>query len=253
MYIALTQNKIPHRAVVGNCTTSVARRKRTIYMKRSFAQMGAIALMLMPTVVRADGGANRHHQFSIGAQAGLSLARFAGPRANDEFVSSFYGVGATLGAALELRLTDIVAVQTEVMFTLKRSHSTLDGMDAATYHMKYFEVPLLARISLPISRRVECYGILGPVVSILLDADAYFADIGHVDLERGFKRIDIGLALGAGAIMPVRTMHAISFEIRYNHGLRDIDDTIADDELMKRAIYFTVGYRANLDDLLHGF
>jgi hypothetical protein len=128
-------------------------------------------------------------------------------------------------------------------------------MDAGTYHLSYLEVPLLARAALPLPGKLEYHAMMGPALGILLEADLALTDGRHIDLAERFERLDIGLLLGAAAAIDIRDQGEVTLDIRYNFGLRKVDkvSTGENDDAMNRAFYFTVGYRANLDDLLHSF
>jgi hypothetical protein len=116
----------------------------------------------------------------------------------------------------------------------------------------YLEIPALARIVLPLPGQIEYCAVLGPSLGLLLDADIDLPDGERVDLESSFKRLDMGIIVGAGIAFDLASRSKITIDARYNLGLPNIDKTAApaDDDVMTRAFYFTVGYRANLDDRL---
>lgn len=209
-------------------------------------------MALAPAAARADEGKEWPQRVYIGGLIGLDMATHAGPGANDEFVSTSYKPGFSISGAVGLRLTERWAVQTELAYTTKGPHAFMDGMEAGTFHMQYLEVPLLARVMLPVGGRGECYGVLGPALGILLDADIDLTDGRQLDLENSFDRSDFGLMLGAGAAVDIGSTDAITIDIRYNWGIPNIDKTAApeNDDVMNRTIYFMVGYRTDLSRFL---
>lgn len=223
-------------------------------MKKQAVCIGFLALTLAPATVRADAATQWKERVELGGTIGLDLANHAGPGANSESFASSYKPSFTIGGTVGLQLSKHISLHVDIAFASKGSHSTSASMAGGTYQMDYMELPILARVSLPTSGRLDYYVLSGPTLGALLDADLELDDGTHFDLDSSFKTFDVGWMLGAGVAVEVGSRGDITFDIRYNHGLRNIDKAAApeDDEVMNRAFYFTLGYRTNLDTLLGG-
>lgn len=221
---------------------------------KSIHWLGWIAIFLISTTPHAHADSEWSERIELGGKAGLDLARNAGPGANDEFVSASYKLGFTAGGTFGYRFTPIWGALADITFTRKGTHSSRDGMDSNAYTMSYLEIPVLLRATLPTRGKASYNATLGPALGILLDLDVTQADGMRFDLDGAAETFDIGLMVGAGAAVAVGTRGHITFDVRYNHGLRNIDKTAEPegDDVMNRAFYFTLGYRTNLDTLLGG-
>lgn len=238
-------------------------------MRKWTAQIiGCLALVLAPITTRADTDEKRNNhgddaritrgsdwkaRVEIGGRIGFDVATFVGPGTNERYVNYSPSLGISVAVDIGFRLSEYIAVQTDLMLTVKGPHSATNGMDFGTYSMTYFELPLLVRGTLPTTGRIEYYATLGPALSFLLDADIDLNDGSHFDLD-SYELLDIGVLMGAGAALELGEKGALTLDLRYNRGLLNFSQSAAseEEELMHQAFYFTVGYRTNLDTLLGG-
>jgi hypothetical protein len=226
---------------------SAAVTKRTIWL-------GCLVLALSPAMSRADAPKDWTDRIYFGGQMGVNVSTFTGPGTNEELISYSYKLGMRIGGIAGVRLTEAAAAQLEMAYSTLGANYVFTGVESGTYRLRYFDMSLLAHFSLPLSSRLQCHGVLGPKLALLLDADLSIDDDMHFDINNSVNFADAGVVLGVGASIGVGK-GSIMFDIRYNFGIANIDKTSGgrDDDVMNQAFYFTAGYRANLDDLLHGF
>jgi hypothetical protein len=236
------------RIVIAVVKMPQIQQERSSSVMQRFAWFWIFIFILIPKLGQADQDTNWMHRINVGGYGGADLATSAGPGANFESVSASHKLGLSVGGSVGIRLHERFATQLELAFSTKGPRSTRDGMDSATYHRNYLEVPILARAIFPLDGDAEYYATVGPVMGFLLSADADLVDGSNVDLFDRTEPIDIGLMLGAGAAVPVGQRGAVTFDIRYNLGLINIDKTAGpvDDDVMNRTVYFLVGYQTDL-------
>lgn len=180
---------------------------------------------------------------------GIDFATLGGGESKDSNYS--YRLGFTGGGLLAIGLTRVFSAQLEFNFAAKGDRRDTDAPGTSrTLYLGYLEVPVLAHASVPISEAVEPYAYLGPVLSVLLDTHVRYDDGRFYDTVSSMEPIDIGLMLGLGAAVAMGEAGAITVDVRYNLGLRDYVQGPADgSDSLNRAIYLTVGYRADLATL----
>ena len=201
--------------------------------------VGATILLLAP---RAHADSGQPERLVVGAQAGLTLATFTGPGANNEFVSSSRALGFAAGAMVAVRLHELFAARAEVLFARKGASATANGTKFGTYAADYIEVPLLATVTLPLSGRIRYYGAGGVSLAYRLAVKVVRPDGTTLDLTDRFEAMDMGWVVAAGVAMAARG--AVTAEVRYSAGLSNIDKTGAEvDEVNNRALYFMLGYQ----------
>lgn len=219
-------------------------------MSHRIACLLGIASYLMPTMLHADEGEDWSRRTLVGVRTGLSLASIGGSERNDPGVDYSYRKGFTGGGSLALRLTRVFSTQIELDFVTKGFRAdTLFPSTSGTQYLAYLEIPLLVQASLPFSDTFEPYLSLGPALGILLDSDIRFDDGKFDETDRGLRRVDVGWVLGGGAAVNLGRMGVLTMEVRYNFGVRNLNTSEVVPEALNRAIYLTVGYRADLATL----
>lgn len=162
-----------------------------------------------------------------------------------------YKSGIVGGGVLTAKLSRVFAARIELDFVAKGFRGETDfASTSGTQHMSYLEIPILVQAAVPALSTVEPYAYGGPAVGMLLDAHIEFDDGNSLELARAIKRFDVGVMLGAGIAVDMRELGALTLDARYNLGLRDWGtNEDSDNTVLNRAIYFTVGYRADLATL----
>ena len=139
------------------------------------------------------------------------------------------------------RVTPWLALQPEVGYALKGARSEEAGIVSKAL-LDYVEVPILGRFSMGAPGAGRSYGLAGAAVSVLARAKTR-VDLGdateELDIGDDVERLDWGLVVGGGL-----EIGSLVFDVRYTHGLRDIDrDTTDTVTVRNRAASFSAGIR----------
>ncbi len=148
-------------------------------------------------------------QTQFGLRAGLNTVNFVNSEIFD-FDARLRFVG---GAFARLPVSAAFAVQPEVLYSQKGARiSGAGGQPDIDYSIDYLEVPVLARVALPLSRLLDVGVVLGPAVGIPLRDDI---EIENVEVMESLNtRTDVGLKLGADV-----GAGPFAVDLRYTFGL----------------------------------
>ena len=168
--------------------------------------------------------------------------------------------GFVAGASFEVPVSKSFSIQPELLIV--RKHAAID-LSGSTYtgseklSANYFEVPLLAKWY-PGERRGTIFSLqAGPVMGLRMAAMresrsglVWAISSNHFEGEDGsivdvegstlVKATDWGLVAGAG-IEFHEFIWALTFDLRYNHGLSNIDNSDSTESAQWRALYFMAG------------
>jgi hypothetical protein len=185
-------------------------------------------------------------RLEIGGKLGLSSSTFVGEDATRERVEHAHRSWLTIGGHVSIRLLPWLAIQPEVLYVSKGADFVFDGMVVAAFNGRYIELPLLARIMMPLGEQVTPYLLVGPTLGVLLDfkLDDYEND-SVTDQTELTNSTDLGLLGGVGVEIAITSGHALIIEGRYDRGLA----TIAKEETqdLKNSVFaFTLGYQYSL-------
>ncbi len=163
-------------------------------------------------------------------------------------------MGFVLGGFMIHNFRPNLAGQVELLYSMKGVKFSEEEYDedeettlesTLTYKLTYLEAPVLARFSLSSGGSVRPYLLGGPAIGLLLSAKGEVTEKVYgeeydveVDVKDEFKSMDIGLVLGGG----VRLESGLLFELRYTHGLTNIDDTGIPGNATNRVISIMAGY-----------
>ncbi len=184
-----------------------------------------------------------------GIKAGASWAALAGqlplPGVGTFGFDGDFGFAA--GISFEVPVSRKFSIQPEVLIV--RKHAEIDLEDSGfegseKLSVNYLEIPLLAKWY-PGSRRGTIFSLqAGPAMGIRMDAlrSSRHADgtIEDVEGETLVKATDWGLILGAGVEFH-EFLWALTVDLRYNHGLSDIDNSGSSVDAKWRALYVVAG------------
>lgn len=207
--------------------------------------MLALLLAHAPMMARAEGKRSAVRE----AGARVSLARTTvGGRSIEESSSvrlPVHGVAAGIFAHLELfRWNDVgIGIQPELLYSPRGAETERNGAYLGEFHTSYLEAPLLARVESPMLGPVAFYAVIGPTFHLLLTAETRTSDGTVVDEKEGTNKLDVGLAAGVGTAIALPSRLSLSFEARYEHGLRTLNPNDGVD-IQNRAIFFTLGIGA---------
>jgi len=185
----------------------------------------------------------------FGIKAGASWATLSGQLPiPDVGTFGFDGdFGFAAGISFEVPLSHKVSIQPEMLIV--RKHAEIDLKDSGfpgseKLSVNYLEIPLLLKWY-PGSRRGTIFSLQsGVAMGIRMDAlrSSRHEDgtIEDIEGETLVKATDWGMVLGAGVEFH-EFLWALTLDLRYTHGLSDIDNSGSDVDAKWRALYFVAG------------
>ena len=181
-------------------------------------------------------------RLSAGVHLGLSLAQLVGKDAPSAVNEHTDKPEITLGVHGRVGFSDWLSLQPELLFISKGRRDNRDGMLLGTIELDYFEVPLLARITIPVSERIAPYLLAGPALGFLLRFQlTNEADGSVTDRTDQAKRIDVSGVLGAGVEVALTRQHGLTLEARYDRSFTRFLEN--GDDVKNRAFAFMLGYQ----------
>lgn len=204
----------------------------------------AVVTACLPRAATAQRG------FSIGATAGLSLARVSGADAEQVDSRNRFtgGVFALLG------VNDRLAFEVDAAYAQKGATMTGSFDGTITYRFDYIEVPVLIRYNLLPRAHLIPALVVGVAPAFRLNSTSTNW-VGMPPIPKQFvfpKSTDVGLIVGTTVGLP-RGRHHLRFDARYTLGLMRLSGTQFTDltggrlenpdvDLKNRALTLTVGY-----------
>ena len=198
-------------------------------MKRLIVTL-ALATLLSGSVLA--GG------LTLGFVGGLNFANVAGDSVEDNTTKLCLGGGGFL----DIPLSDLISIQPQVLFMMKGFE--FENWDEAGVRMSYIDIPVLARVSIPMAGPVTPCLFAGPYLAFNLSAESYFNDVKY-DLKDEVKSTDYGLVIGGGFDYNLLVGQLI-LDARYVLGLTSIDDTSDADDVKNTGIMIMAGYGFSL-------
>jgi hypothetical protein len=175
--------------------------------------VAAIMLFAAAPLFAGDG------KMMFGVKAGLNLATGTG----DDAEGLSMKTGAVGGAFLCYNITEIFAIQPELLFSMKGAKSDEADIDGSLKY-NYFEIPLLLKVNLPTEGKIKPSLYAGPAIGILMSAKAE-----DEDLKDFSKTMDVGIVAGAGVGYQMEK-GMLFLEGRYEVGMTTVTD-LTDEEL----------------------
>lgn len=153
----------------------------------------------------------------FGVKGGFNMSNLynSGDDVDDNNV--LYGFNA--GVYATLPISDMVAIQPEVLFTTKGAELEYNNAFAqgdAKFRLNYIEVPLLVRVNVTKNFNIHAGGYASYLVSSKISGS------GDIDFDQDIDRDDLnkfdaGIAAGVGV-----DFNPISIGLRYNYGLTTV-------------------------------
>ncbi len=199
------------------------------------------ALLVFGSLLALGPATARSEVTGFGVKAGTAVSNVFGKDVYDQkFRAGFsYGIFMTYGFGRTF------AIQPELLFVMKGSkYVNGTGLEAyrETMSLEYVELPILAKVYLPLSRSFRTHVFAGPAPALNIRArvDASFAGESQQETLDNIMGVDVGLAAGAGIEVPIRGGW-ITFDVRYTAGLTTLSKE-ADDDIRNGALSFLFGY-----------
>ncbi len=185
---------------------------------------------------------------SFGVKGGLSLANVTG----DEVEDVEWKMGGAGGLFVEYKVSDVFAIHPEVLYCMKGSKSEGEIFETtieSTLKLTYIDIPVLAKVMIPVEGSVSPSLFAGPYVGFNLDAKLELEAEGESDegdIKDYVKSTDYGLVVGGGLDYHLDNGGAITLDARYSLGLSGIYDEEGEDEegseVKNQAVMVMIGY-----------
>lgn len=195
-------------------------------MKKAFVllMIGLGLVPLAPAQNRFQPG------FNFGLKAGLNIADFSGADVNTGFRTK---TGFTAGGWLAYRLSNVVALQAEALYSQKgaRIFTKVEGTTLNEWiTLDYFELPLLFKFYPPLDAGFRPVFFAGPYIAFKASfKDRWeYGDLGGNEDIGTFRETETGFAGGAGMDFPVGKAARMSVELRYSRGLVSLSKNSAE-------------------------
>ncbi len=209
-----------------------------------FSNTCSWVILIMATVVFSETPSN----IQKGIKIGVNWSTWEGSFEYD------FKTGATIGGFGTILFNDFLAMQCEVLYSMKGAIHKINqtGNSKSIMKLDYLEIPVLAKLILPTSHKFKPNLIVGPAYSFKLKG-TYKDEIDEEEIRRDFliyhsteekemedlKSYDLSFMLGLGAEFQVSNK-IFSISVRYDSGLIDILE-IDDLELENKTLSITTG------------
>lgn len=176
----------------------------------------------------------RAENVMFGVEGGLSLANLKG---GDVYNNSIK-YGATGGVFGRYTLSDIFAIQPEVLFAMKGAKYEADGIKSQQ-EINYIEIPVLLRATMQNEGKLKPSLFAGPAIGILLSNKITNGE--EIDIKDASNSGDFGLVFGAGAEYMLEK-GCVLIDARYELGLTSTMKSAEDKEVKNSVISIMIGY-----------
>ncbi len=242
---------------------------KQVYPNISRSRLHKLLHILLVTLVFTLGCTIAVHA-QIGFKGGVNLANFIGQdAANSEDV-----MGLNAGISLTLIQIGPLAITPEVYYAQKGARfsdqlrqigeteptpETGEELFDLEFRLDYIEVPILAKITLPIGSRdyFRPFILGGPIYAWRLDCQISLTsaeqqsieectDEQFTDVRTAFNNADRGFVVGTGIDLDIPYLGTITLDGRYVRGLSRLRDDGVNDDIHNRSFTLMLGYSFGL-------
>jgi opacity protein-like surface antigen len=184
----------------------------------------------------------RRAPFGVGVRTGMTLARYVGDEASSEIAEHTDKLFIAVGISGVVGLYEWLSLQPELLFVSKGRRDSMGGVLIATFHNDYVEIPLLARITIPVTEQITPYLLAGPAFGLLLRFQLESEIDGAItDRTDEAKRLDLSGIVGAGIQVALTRQHGLTLEGRYDRSFTRF--LKSEDDVKNSAFAFMLGYQ----------
>lgn len=180
-------------------------------------------------------------QLSFGLKGGVNVAEFSIKDQGATIPQSSVN-GFTLGAVLEIGITDNIFIQPEAIFLQKGSELNTSLTNLKT-NVNYLDIPVLLKIKLLNTKLLNINLLGGPSFGLALNGEETTAGGQTVDInfggDNGLKRFDLGINAGGGVGVNLGSIGVFG-DVRYLFGVSDISED-ANREIKNKGLNLSVG------------
>jgi len=200
-------------------------------MKKMFLLFGFFVFITSPLF--SQDGETTSREISFGVKAGVNFASFTGD-IEGESVDDWEGrTGLNFGGVVNIPVSEVFAVQPEVIFSQQGFTETIMGYDV-TGRFDYINVPVLADFTVAEGLSLQA----GPQVGFNIKKEVETPD-GKEDVEDVESVIFDG-AVGAQYKLPI----GLFFQARFVFGLSNIS-SLDEDDIKNSVISISTGWFFN--------
>lgn len=169
----------------------------------------------------------------FGIKGGINLNSFNldDPEASYENKTGFH-------AGIFLRgKFDRIGIQPEVLFSTTEGDLKSSLFGTAQESFTYINVPVMLKFYPIAGLNLQA----GPQFSFLIDGERKFDTIlgsGKEDITEYYKKSDVAISVGAGYDFNF----GLTFDVRYNLGVKDINNAVDGDEVKSRVFLVSLGW-----------
>ncbi|MFT5165834.1 MAG: opacity protein-like surface antigen [Saprospiraceae bacterium] len=195
-------------------------------------------------------------QISIGPKFGVNIATLGGDDVEDDGLGSI--IGLQFGAAAEITINEMFAIQPELLFFQKGFALDFEEdflgetlKSENDLKLNYLEIPILAKVMFGAEGGPKFFATVGPSFGFGLSGEVESkATFGgetesateDIDFDDDMiTKLDISLSIGAGAQFAAGPGN-LFVDVRYLLGLNTTDDSGDDADVKNRGIGIAVGY-----------
>lgn len=191
--------------------------------------IGLLAFLLIISTVNAqlfEVGKFGVGYFYLGPKLGGNLSTVT-VEAQTGFDKSI-NTGYQFGAVAKLGITKRLSIEPEFIYTSRGYGLKSDNVKSHDDY-KYFGLPIIAKYAFVAISGIQIYGEGGFYTDVLTKVTSKSVYESGEEWEEeieltDYKRVDIGLSIGGGAIIPLNSGDQISLDLRYSQGIIDTYD-----------------------------
>jgi hypothetical protein len=202
-----------------------------MYKKAIFMQQSVIRLFLTVSIIVFALQASAQVGFGLKGGLNLSTLDIKDPEASYESKTGFHA-----GIFMRGRF-DKIAIQPEVLLFTQNGDIKSSIFGTAQESFTYISVPVLLKFYPIAGLNVH----VGPQFGFLVDGERKydtFLGSGTEDIKEYYKKSDTSLSFGAGYDFGF----GLSFDVRYNLGLKDINNAANGEEVKSRVFLISLGW-----------
>ncbi|HEU4929075.1 MAG TPA: porin family protein [Candidatus Krumholzibacteria bacterium] len=195
--------------------------------------------VLAAVALAAAAGAHARAAWTVGIKGGPCMATLRGDDAGGAGTRTSFGGGAFA----EGEFSENVSLRVEGLF-LGKGASFHDADQDEELSLDYFEIPILFVLQLPVSLETTLSAFAGPAIGLNMGAE-YESTFGTStvteDVDDQFSNVDLGLVLGAGVNVAVRSI-VIGLDARFDLGLTGVgeDDLPGQEQQVKNRAWLVM-------------
>lgn len=172
------------------------------------------SLLIIVAFILTNINAQAQHG-NIGVKAGFNAYNTSG----DNTGSNEYKIGLNIGMISHFHMGEQFALQPEIYFSQQGTSYKSNGNDV-DLNLNYVNIPVLFQYMFDNGFRIHA----GPQLGLLASAKTKIGNNNN-DVKNNFNGTDIGVTVGMSYVKPST---GFGYDIRYNHGLTNINDSNVD-------------------------